>query len=185
MLRRSMFSLALAVMLALAVALPALAGGVVVTLDGSPSGVDAGVPFTFGFTVFSAHDGSPESGLHPIVTARNSATGERVVVTAQPDGAAGHYAATLTLPSDGAWEWEIQPFGEFVDDYPASVMTPITVSAPAVQPALTESAGQITPQAEPLPALSLALAAIALVGGVAALSALAITRARRRAAVRS
>jgi uncharacterized protein (DUF2141 family) len=198
MLRRSIFSVALALAAVLALAAPALAGGVVVTLDGVPPDVQAGQAFTIGFMIFSAHDGSAQSGMEPTVTATNPATGESVTITAQPEGAAGHYVASFTLPSAGEWNWEIQPFGKYAENYPASVMTPLQVSAPAAEtapvvqnapaaePAPIESA-QVAPAAESAPAAEtvpaapwLALAAIAVAAGIAT-----TVLARRRMVARS
>jgi len=185
--RRSTLSVALALALALAFAAPALAGGVVVSLDDAPPDAQAGVPFTIGFTVFSAHDGSPQSDLEPTVTATDPASGEQMTVTAEPEGADGHYVATLTLPTEGAWRWEIQPLGKYAENYPASVMTPITVRAaaqpaapaPVAQPAAPAPAEiQAGPTATPWPALAAIVAA-------AATASLVLVRARRRATVRS
>jgi hypothetical protein len=191
MLRRSVLSCALALAATLALAMPALAGGVVVTLDDTPAGVEAGVPFTVGFTVISAHDGSAESGLAPTITFTNPATGETVTAAAKPDGAQGHYIARLMLPSEGEWNWEIQPFGKFAGDFPASVFTPIAVGAPAGQPAKIEPPAQsvpaqqvapAAPAAQPDTALVPALGAVAL---VAVAAAIALVRGRRRAAARA
>jgi len=173
MLRRSILSLALALAAILALAMPALAGGVVVTLDSTPTDVQAGVPFTVGFMIISAHDGSPQPGFEPIVTATNPATGESITVTARREGAPGHYVAALTLPSAGEWNWEIQPLGKEAFNYPPSVMTPITVSAPAAQSAPAQAA----------PAFASWPALIAIVAAAAVASAVLVIR--RRAAARS
>jgi hypothetical protein len=50
------------------------------------------------------------AGLTPKITARNQSTGERFSTTAAPQGSAGHYSATLILPSSGDWEWSIEAF---------------------------------------------------------------------------
>jgi hypothetical protein len=180
MLRRSILSCCLALAAILALAMPALAGGVVVSLDGTPADVQAGVPFEVGFTIFSAHDGSPQAGMDPILTATNPATGESLKVSARPQGAGGHYVASLTLPTAGEWQWEIQPYGNFMEDYPASVFTPIQVSAPAAaQPAAN-------PQVAAQPALDLSPVAVLVGAGVVILIAgAALVLNRRRAAVRA
>lgn len=112
-------------------ALPALAwaGGVVVTLDHSTTSPQAGVPLAVGFTIISMHTGEPEAGYAPEVRAVNPASGERLAVTARPEGAPGHYLATLLFPAPGEWRWEIQPHGAGVEDYPASVLSPLQVRA--------------------------------------------------------
>ncbi len=177
--RRSTFGVVLALAAALAFAMPARAGGVVISLDDVPPDAQAGVPFTIGFTVFSAHDGSPQSDLEPIITATDPVSGEKMTVTAEPEGAVGHYVATLTLPAEGEWQWEIQPWGKYAEDYPASVMTPIKVRAAAAQPAAPAAPEvQVSPTAAPWPALAAIVA-------VAAAASIVLVRARRRAVVRS
>ena len=177
--RRSTLSIVLALAAALAFAIPALAGGVVISLDDVPPDAQAGVPFTIGFTVFSAHDGSPQSGLEPIVTATDPASGEKMTVAAEPEGADGHYVATLTLPTEGEWRWEIQPLGKYAENYPASVMTPIKVRAAAAQPAAPAAPEiQVSPTATLWPALAAIVA-------VAAVASIVLVRARRRATARS
>ncbi|HLF29112.1 MAG TPA: hypothetical protein VJG32_22520 [Anaerolineae bacterium] len=179
MLRRSALSVVLALLVALALALPAFAGGVVVSVDQPPPpDIGAGEPFTVGFTVISAHDGSPESGLEPTITTTNPNTKEKITVTARREGAAGHYVATLTLPAEGEWNWEIQPFGRYGENYPASVMTPISVRAGAVQSAPAETATPIAPSTALWPTLGVLLLA-------AGAAAIVMLRARRRAAART
>jgi hypothetical protein len=108
----------------------ALAGGVVVSLEGEVPNPQAGTPFEVGFNIYSAHDGSPQAGFHPIVTATNAATGETITAHARAEGEAGHYTVALSLRSAGTWQWQIRPEA----DYPAdlvSPLTPIIVAAPA------------------------------------------------------
>jgi hypothetical protein len=137
----------------LATAPAALAGGwATVTLDELPAAVRAGEPFTVGFMVMQhgispVHDLGEGYPVEPLIIASNPATGERVEVIAQPTAELGHFAAELTLPSEGAWAWSItpQPFGE-------QVLEPLTVM-PAPQASLvwllagggTAATGGITP----------------------------------------
>jgi hypothetical protein len=100
---------------------PALAGWWLVTLDQAVGEVQPGVPFSVAFTVISHSRAIP--GLAPAIRVTHEA-GEQVAVTARPEGAPGHYAAMLTLPTSGVWEWEIQPFPE---GDARQVMSPITV----------------------------------------------------------
>jgi hypothetical protein len=103
-------------------------GWSVVTLDKTPAEVKAGTAFTIGFTVLQ-HGETPVDGLTPKITF-TSATGDHKTFTARGDGARGHYVADLTLPTAGAWAWEIEAFG------PPSVMSPLQVlAAPAAAPA--------------------------------------------------
>lgn len=159
-----------ALLLALGLAGVAGAGGwSVVVLDresaliGVDRPVDAGAPFTIGFTVLQ-HGKTPVDGLTPRITL-SSAAGEGVTVFAEGEGGPGHYVATITLPEAGTWTWQIDAFG------PIATMAPITVAAPAPAPApLT-----------PAPALALwgALAGLAIALLAVALLAL---RGRRPAA---
>lgn len=113
----------------------ALAGGVIVTLDGTPSDLRAGVPLAVGFTIVSMHTGQPEAGYAPEVRAVNAATGERFTAPGVPEGAPGHYLAALLFPSPGEWRWEIHPYGAAAGDYPASVLAPLRVRSAAADDA--------------------------------------------------
>ena len=101
--------LGLVLLFALAFAVPVFAGGwAVITLDTLPSNVTAGKPLSVGFTVLQ-HGRTPMTDLRPTITAELSAT-EKMVVDAHAEGKPGHYAATLTFPQEGQWEWSIQAF---------------------------------------------------------------------------
>jgi len=97
------------ILLSLIITVPVLAGGwAVITLDDLPSNVVAGEPLAIGFTVLQ-HGRTPMPGLDPTVTATSSG-GETFVVNAEPEGKPGHYAATLTFPKEGEWNWSIKAF---------------------------------------------------------------------------
>src|SRR5689334_10341581 len=103
MMRRLMLTFALVVAAGLALAAPAYAGGVAIELDRPPQDVEAGVAFTFGFTIRSAHeDRLPQPGLAPLIRASNIAFDKQVETTAQAAGEPGHYVATITFPTPGA-----------------------------------------------------------------------------------
>ncbi len=88
---------------------PALAGGwATVRLDAPPEEVTAGVPWRFGFMVLQ-HGVTPISDVTPVVRATHTETGETVTATGIREGPVGHFVAELTLPTAGAWEWEIAP----------------------------------------------------------------------------
>lgn len=158
-----------AMLLALGLVGGARAGGwAVVVLDGESAliGVDrpveAGVPFTIGFTVLQ-HGRTPINGITPTITLTSG--GERLTFFAEAQGGPGHYVATITLPEAGTWEWQIDAFG------PPATLAPITVVAPAPAPA------PAVPALAPalwgaLVALALAMLAVALL----------VMRARRPAA---
>jgi hypothetical protein len=200
--RRTLIALALLALLALPRA--AWAGGVVVSLDGTPTDVQAGAPFTVGFVIRSMHDGQAMNGLEPVVRARltspastgvrvaalggpqadvvadipaaPAAKGEEVSVVATQQGEVGHYVATLTLPAAGVWEWEIQPLGVGEPNYPVSKLSPLQVRAAGAQAA---PAGAAQPAPVTLPVL-----ALAALGAVIVIAALVLLRTRRRAVVR-
>ena len=157
MFTRSGIAIGLALVVAILLAFPALAGGwAVITLDELPSNVVAGEPLTVGFIVLQ-HGVTPMTGLEPTVTAQLSST-EKIVIDATPEGKLGHYVATLTFPKEGDWEWSIQAFT--MDQR----MPTLTVSAPAAsasQPAKTET---VTPSISPLLILRVLAFGIAFVG---------------------
>jgi hypothetical protein len=151
--------IALAALLALTV--PALAGGVVVTLDSAPTDVRAGVPFDIGFMIISAHEGHEAmTGGSPTLIARNPDTGELVTVQGVEDGKAGHYLASITLPSGGSWNWEIQVWGQ------KFTMSPIDVGAAGAQPVQAAQSAATLPALE-VRALLPVLAALVLLGALA------------------
>jgi LPXTG-motif cell wall-anchored protein len=128
--RRFCLRIALAAAMLLALAAPAYAGGVAVTLDSPPKDVQAGVAFTFGFMVRSAHeDRTLIDGLAPLISASNPAKDAQATTTAQAEGARGHYVATLTLPAEGSWQWQMHPFGKDDMSYTLALPGPLRVGA--------------------------------------------------------
>lgn len=106
---RVRLSLLVALLLASVSIFPAFAGGwAVITLDELPVNVVAGEPFTVGFTVLQ-HGRTPMMDLHPTITANLDKDAD-LVINAESDGKPGHYAATITLPKEGEWQWSIQAF---------------------------------------------------------------------------
>ena len=142
----------------------ALAGGVVVSLDGDVPQAQAGTPFDVNFSIFSAHDGSPQDGFWPIVQATNSETGETITARAESAGPGGHYTASLTLPTAGTWQWKIQPEAGYLEELIAP-LTPLEVSAPSAAIA-ARPAGAATVAGLPL-GLWAIVAVLALVAVVA------------------
>jgi len=141
MIGRLFLKLALAMVASLALAAPVYGGGVAIEFDSPPKNVEAGAAFTFGFMIRSAHeDRTPEPGLAPLIRATNSAADRQVEATAKPEGAPGHYVATLTFPVAGAWQWWIQPFGKG-ESYSLTLPGPLEVrekgAAVKQQPALS------------------------------------------------
>lgn len=102
--------LALLFALWLAVA-PARAGGwAVVTLEDWPEVVRAGETFSISFSI-RQHGQELAGGYEPIVRAFNPAAGPRLEFTANETKRTGFYAADLTLPEAGEWNWSISYYG--------------------------------------------------------------------------
>jgi hypothetical protein len=111
--RKLLTAVATAAAAAVALAAPATtsAGGwVVVSLDSTPA-VQAGEDSEIGFTVLR-HGVTPERAddLAVVVT---GADGAYLRFDAVPDGAPGHYVATVAVPAAGDYEWKVT--GAFVD----------------------------------------------------------------------
>jgi hypothetical protein len=168
-------------MLALLLVSPAQAGGwSVVVLDSGgvldPTGqtggtVEAGAPFTIGFTVLQ-HGKTPVAHLTPTLHFSNGASGERLTFSAQAEGKAGHYVASVTLPDTGTWNWEVDAFGP---PAPMAAVTVVPMAASVVEPA---------PAAAPVGVMPL-LPAAALVLAVLGIGGLLLLRRQQRAVVRS
>jgi cytochrome c2 len=62
-----------------------------------------------GFVV-RQHGVTTLEGLSPTITASQPTTGEEIQVSVEED-APGHYAAELTFPTEGVWDWLINAFG--------------------------------------------------------------------------
>ena len=113
MMRRFIARCALGVIVALAPTAPALAGCCrVITLDALPAQVIAGQPIHIDFMVRVNRELMDD--LPPTIQAHRLDSGESFTVTAEAAGTRGHYAATLTFPSVGVWQWSIdnQPMPE-------------------------------------------------------------------------
>ena len=141
MFSRFRVSTALALLLALALSMPAFAGGwAVITVDKLPSGVVAGEPFEIGFTVLQ-HGKTPMTDIHPTITATLSGS-DKFVVNAEDEGKPGHYVATLTFPKEGNWSWSIQAFTMDQAMPELSIAEPV---AGSVSPQPVEEATPISP----------------------------------------
>lgn len=115
--------LVLAMAVVLVLPAPVSAGGwSVATLDHFPGQIVAQMPVTLGFVV-RQHGVNPIENLAPTIDATHVDSGETLTVTAEPEGETGHYVATLTFLSPGAWSWSINAFG------PIQTMPPLTVLA--------------------------------------------------------
>jgi cytochrome c2 len=155
------------IILALVFVVPAQAGGwATITLDEWPAQVVAGQPLAVAFMV-RQHGISPMSGITPLITAWNPDTSERLLVEAEPQGRTGHYAAALTFPSAGQWEWSIQAFT-------------MELSMPSLE--VTEAGGTINEAGAPLqPVPTGVLPVLAGVAGLAGITAGLYMLLRKRA----
>lgn len=127
-------SFIIAVALLSMTALIAQAGGwAVITLDELPTEIAAGQAFSIGFTV-RQHGQTLRSDLKPIVRFDRAAGQESFQVTAQRQGAEGHYVAEIKFPSAGQWEWgvDIEQFGMITQPMPTlTVKMAVTEAQPA------------------------------------------------------
>jgi hypothetical protein len=205
MVHRSIFGLGVAIVMLLALATPALAGGwALVTLDALPREVRAGASFQLGFTVLQ-HGKTPTNKnlngdpLKPVLTAFKQGSAASTAPTAngsiraeaRQEGPAGHFVVDLTFPSDGVWDWQIALPTFYVQDSPsgsnAAIMAPLTVlpAAPALA-AKPDAAEQpaAAPAAEPAaPALpGVSPAALRWGAAIVLLAALALALYSQRGA---
>jgi len=164
--KRTFFSLALAAIVLLLLTAPAWGGGwAVITLDELPAQVVAGQPLAVSFAV-RQHGQRLLEDLDPQISLTHAQTRETFAVSARPKpGEPGHYAATITFPQAGEWDWRIDAF------WPPQPMPRLNVVAAA--PAL--SAGSAL--ASPSTASSTQASTPMMIGGLAlaiALGALAV-----------
>jgi hypothetical protein len=114
---------------ALATAAPALAGGwATATLDGSPPSPNAGQPAELLFTL-KQHGVTPIDWEQATVIATKAGSDETVSVVAEARGN-GHYAAIVTFPSDGTWNWRIELRDLLLEAAPFPAITVLPAGAP-------------------------------------------------------
>jgi hypothetical protein len=175
---RRLAAIPLALAVTLLLAATALAGGwATATLDAGTAGPTAGTPTTIGFTVLQ-HGQTPNSSLAVIVHA-SGGTGGAISANATAQGAPGHYVATLTFPTEGAWRitWssELDMAGSSAN------LSVAPVAAAPVPPASNP-----TPATTSAPINALAMFAVGLVLILAIVAgAVALRRRRGRASIPS
>jgi len=170
---RYRIAIGLALLLAFAFAVPVFAGGwAVITLDELPTGVVAGEPLTNGFTVLQ-HGKTPMADLDPTITATLH-KGDQLTVYAEPDGKPGHYAATLSFPKEGNWEWSIQAFSM---DQPMPVLSVTVRGVASTNRSFVKTEPTSVPTS-PLLIVRILILAIGLAGLI-----VAVQRKNRQAAV--
>lgn len=170
--RLAAFPLALVSTLLL-VAIASAGGWATAALDPGAHGPQSGSPTTIGFRVLQ-HGQTPNSSLSVVVHAAN-ATGGSISANATAQGAVGHYVATLTFPTDGAWTitWtsELDMAGSTAVLNVAAAVAPASTPAPVATPA-------------PVDTLALLVVGLALVLAIAG-GAVGLQRRRTRASIPS
>lgn len=108
----------------------ALAGGwAVTTIDALPEGgFQAGQTYRLGYTI-RQHGQTPFDGAKTTIAITSAVSGERHVFPGQPDGAAGHYVAEVTFPSEGAWDWEASQHPFAVQTLGTVTVGPVAMSS--------------------------------------------------------
>lgn len=174
--KRSLRHLAMLVALAITLSITSLAqagGWFVITLDSWPASAVAGQPLSIGF-VLRQHGRTPAYWDGLSLVAHNPATGKAMRVTPRTEGQVGHYAADITFPESGSWEWGIdferRPWVRWA---PLAVLAApvVAIAKPVASPA-------------PSPAATLWLPfALALAATILFLAALYVGRSRRAVGV--
>ncbi|MBC7879340.1 MAG: cytochrome c [Anaerolineales bacterium] len=160
--KRTILAIGLTLLLAMAITVPALAGGwAVITLDEVPGDVEANQPIEIGFMV-RQHGVTPLGGESPVIRAHLADSTESVIVEASEEGEVGHYVGTLILPKSGEWEWSIQAFTG-TQPMPALTVIEATVAVAESEPVAP------TPASNSLPLLAGGIGLLGAVGGLFAL----------------
>ena len=131
----------LAFVAALALAVPARAGGwVVITLDRLPDNIVAGEAETIAMMA-RQHGKTAWEADSLQVQAKHIETGQQITFTALPEGEPGRYIAELVFPLAGDWEWSIGA-GMFPEAQP---MPALTVYDNPAQSAEESGTGTVAP----------------------------------------
>lgn len=119
---RILTRIAIAVMVGLLwITRAAQAGGwAVVTVDDLPKRIVAGQAIDIGFTV-RQHGRTLRDDLTPAIHVDRADGQDSFTVTAKREGASGHYAAAITFPSEGTWNWivDTEQFGMISQQLPS------------------------------------------------------------------
>jgi hypothetical protein len=92
-------------LVALMLAANATAGGfATVQLSSTPTGTDAGTPWSVDLTVLQ-HGVTPLDGIEPLITISDGSSEKSF--PAAPTGAPGVYHADVVFPEAGTWTWTI------------------------------------------------------------------------------
>lgn len=147
----------------------AAAGGwATVQLNSTPTGLAAGEPWDLEITVLQhGNPETPAAEASPMLTLRNSATGQEIVYDTVPTGNPGVHRVRAFFPEAGVWSFEV--FDGFTRYGGARTHTyaPVTIeeqaasAAPSASPAPGAEAGSF-PALEVAIGLGLALCAVAV-----------------------
>ena len=143
-------SIIVVVLLALCTGVATAGGWAVITVDDLPAQIAAGQAHTLGFTV-RQHGQTLRDDLQPLLHFARADTPESFTVTAEREGASGHYSASVTFPSGGQWNWrvDIEQFGMVTQDMPpfnvnaVAAATPVGMSASSARPVAAALVGLI------------------------------------------
>ena len=104
---RLLLSLPIALLMALAVAGVATAGGyATATMDPPPDEPVAGEPVELGFTLMQ-HGVTPTNWGQAVFSVVDVDSGERTNYPATPSGAAGHWTVEVIFPAGGSYRFEV------------------------------------------------------------------------------
>jgi hypothetical protein len=112
----------------------ALGGGwATITADQDAAGDQprAGETDEFGFTVLQ-HGQTPAGWVNATLVVENIATGKTIRAAATPQGADGHFVATITFPEAGYWSWRVE-ITDLIPESPPRMLTVLTADG-AVPP---------------------------------------------------
>ena len=110
----------------------AQAGGwAVVTVDTLPQHIVTGQAIDVGFTI-RQHGRTLRDDLAPAIHFDRADGNASFTVTAKRAGGAGHYAATITFPSEGTWNWivDTEQFGMISQALPTLMVSAAAISRP-------------------------------------------------------
>ena len=174
--RLSALPLAFAAVLILA-ATVAAGGWATATLDPGTTGPQAGTPVTLGFRVLQ-HGQTPNSTLNVVVHAAGAAGGS-VVADATHQGESGHYVATLTFPTDGAWTITWTSELDMAGSSAVLKVVPAGAAPVGAAPAAADAVVSPTPVAPTGGTEALALIVVGVALAVAVVGGVVVLRRRR------
>ena len=123
---------------------PTLAGGwATVTVENPPGEVRAGENVHIEFSV-RQHGRDLTSFVTPVLRASQPQTGERITVDAIALKQTGFFAVDVVFPSEGEWEWRIDPV-TLAGELQLLPLTVLPAAAPA--PAVTTTTTSVVSQA--------------------------------------